>query len=100
RPTLRGRPPSSIPPPQGDTRPSPRRHRRPGREPRSAAAGAGDDLPEAGQVLVPVLGWDPLPGAGAAAVGVAEEGLLVVVPSAEAGEIVEPGDLGAAEGVS
>ena len=56
-------------------------------------------LPEGGEVNVPVFGWDPFPGAGAAAVGVAEERLLVM-PPAEVAEVLQLGDLGAAEGVA
>ena len=39
--------------------------------------------------MVPVVGWDPFPGAGPAAVGVAEKRLLVVMPAAEAGQLAE-----------
>src|SRR5947207_3835805 len=37
------------------------------------------------------FGWDPLPGAGAASVGVAAVGFEVVVPGAEAGEVFDAG---------
>ena len=70
------------------------------RGPGSASSGAGDDAAEGGEVDVPVLRRDPLPGAGPAPVGVAEERLLVVVPAAEPGEVFEFGDPGAVEGVA
>src|SRR4051812_20449439 len=66
----------------------------------SAPTRGRDDAAEGCEVDVSVFGWEPLPGAGAAAVRVAEEGFLVVVPAAEAGQVVEFGDSGAAEGVA
>src|SRR5207249_1847045 len=66
----------------------------------SAAPGSGDDRPEAREILIKVLRRDPLPFPGPAPVGVAEVGLLVMVPSAEAGEVVELRDLGPPEGVA
>ena len=66
----------------------------------SAAPGLGDDLPEGCEILIKVLRRDPLPLPGPTPVGVAEVGLLVMVPSAEAGEVVELRDLGPSEGVA
>src|SRR5437763_15845930 len=52
---------------------------------RSAAAGGGDDPAEGGEVFVTLLRRDPLPGARAAAVRVAQERVLLVMPPPEAG---------------